>query len=90
MRKPGASKRDDLRAEYRLADLEGGIRGRCFRRVARGSNIVVLDPDVAKSFPDSRAVNQALRLLVDVAARTPGATQRRKVHERAARNTAAS
>ena len=59
-----------IRDEY---DFSGGERGKYARRYAAGSNVVVLDPDVAKSFPDSKAVNDALRQLASVAARLPTA-----------------
>jgi hypothetical protein len=61
MKKVG--KRDpELLPEY---DFSRGRRGRYARRYARGANIVVLDPDVAECFSDSRSVNQALRSLMD-------------------------
>lgn len=47
-----------MRAEY---DFRGGVRGKYARRFAQGTNVVVLDPDVAAAFPDSAAVNRALR-----------------------------
>jgi hypothetical protein len=49
---------DDLRPEY---DFRGGVRGKYAKRYHEGSNVVVLDPDVAAKFKDSREVNQALR-----------------------------
>ena len=49
---------DDLRPEY---DFSGGIRGKYAARFARGTNIVVLAPDVADVFKTSKAVNAALR-----------------------------
>jgi hypothetical protein len=50
-------------------DFSGGIRGKYSKRFAAGSNVVVLSPDVAQSFPDSQSVNEALRLLMKIAAR---------------------
>ena len=50
----------DMRAEY---DFSGGVRGKYAARYAEGSNVVVLDPDVAKEFKTSEAVNKALREL---------------------------
>jgi hypothetical protein len=44
-----------------------GIRGKYAKRYAEGSNIVVIDPDVAEVFPDSESVNEALRMLIKVA-----------------------
>lgn len=49
---------DDLRPEY---DFRGGVRGKYAKRFRDGSDVVVLDPDVASQFKDSREVNQALR-----------------------------
>ena len=49
---------DDLRPEY---DFRGGVRGKYAKRYRDGSNVVVLDPDVASQFKDSQEVNQALR-----------------------------
>lgn len=49
---------DTMREEY---DFSGGERGKYARRYAEGSNVVVLDPDVAKHFKTSEAVNKALR-----------------------------
>jgi hypothetical protein len=56
----------DMRAEY---DFRGGVRGKYAARYAKGSNVVVLEPDVAELFPDSRTVNEALRALVAIASR---------------------
>ena len=55
-----------MRAEY---DFSKGVRGKYARRFAQGTNIVVLDPDVAEVFPDSTSVNDALRALLAVATR---------------------
>jgi hypothetical protein len=52
---------DNLRPEY---DFSGGVRGKYAKRFAEGSNVVVLEPDVAERFPNSEAVNQALRKLI--------------------------
>lgn len=58
-----ASEKDEMRAEY---DFRGGLRGKYAKRYHQGSNIVVLEPDVAEWFPNSEAVNQALRTLVSI------------------------
>lgn len=47
-------------------DFSEGVRGKYAERFARGSNVVVLDPDVAKVFSDSESVNQALRALAEI------------------------
>ena len=50
-------------------DFSKGERGKYAKRYAEGTNIVVLSPDVAEFFPDSQSVNQALRLLIEIASR---------------------
>ncbi len=58
------SNSDDPLPEY---DFTNAVRGKYYERYQQGSNVVLLDPDVAVVFRDSRAVNDALRLLVSVA-----------------------
>lgn len=53
----------ELRAEY---DFSRGVRGKYTRRYAQGTNVVVLEPDVAKVFPSAEAVNRSLRALADI------------------------
>jgi hypothetical protein len=55
---------DDLRSEY---DFSGGVRGKHHAAYQTGTNVVLLDADVAKAFPDSSSVNRALRLLLEIA-----------------------
>lgn len=47
-------------------DFSRGVVGKYARQYAEGTNIVLLDPDVAKVFPDSEAVNQALRAIAQI------------------------
>jgi hypothetical protein len=61
---------DDLREEYDETLLKNGVRGKYVQRLAAGSNIVRLAPDVAAAFPTEEAVNEVLRLLLKVAKRT--------------------
>jgi hypothetical protein len=66
MRKASAkSAKDDLRAEYDLTKLRGGIRGKYYQRARGGSNLVLVEPELAKVFPDADSVNRALRVLRD-------------------------
>ena len=51
---------DELLPEY---DLTGGVRGKYVERYRQGTNVVLLDPDVAEKFPTSESVNEALRRL---------------------------
>jgi hypothetical protein len=60
---------DELRPEYDFNDIKGGIRGKYVERYREGTNLVLLDPDVAEAFPTSEAVNDALRLLMQIAQR---------------------
>ena len=60
---------DDLLPEYDFSKMQGGIRGKYVDRYQAGINIVLLDPDVAQAFPTSEAVNEALRLLMQIAQR---------------------
>ena len=77
MRKELAKRRgNELRPEYDLSRLKGGVRGKYHRQAAAGTNLVLLDPDLACTFPDSTSVNRALRLLQDVATRTSGPTRK--------------
>jgi hypothetical protein len=65
MKQVGKAKGDpDMLAEY---DFSQGVRGKYAQRYAQGTNVVVLSPDVAEFFPDSEAVNAALRTLIDIA-----------------------
>jgi len=58
---------DDLRPEYDLRQLlKGGVRGKYAKRYHAGTNLVLLDPDVRKAFRSERAVNKALRLVIEL------------------------
>lgn len=67
---------DELRPQYRREDLGKGVRGKYFESYQKGSNLVLLDPDVAKVFPTEAAVNKALKSLIDVAQKSTGLTTR--------------
>ncbi len=65
---------DELRPEYDLAQLlKGSVRGKYAERYRAGTNLVLLAPDVARAFPDEEAVNQALRLVMQLAKLPTGA-----------------
>jgi hypothetical protein len=58
---------DELRPEYDLRQLlKGAVRGKYAQRFRTGTNLVLLEPDVAKGFPNGRAVNEALRLVLQL------------------------
>jgi hypothetical protein len=58
---------DELREEYDLSQLKGGVRGKYYKRATAGTNLVLIDPELAALFPDSESVNLSLRLLADTA-----------------------
>jgi len=67
---------DELRPEYRREDLGTGVRGKYFEEYRKGTNLVLLSPDVARVFPTDEAVNEALRALIDLAEKSTGRTRR--------------
>jgi hypothetical protein len=65
MKKASAKKnKNDLRPEYDLSQPKGGVRGKYYREATAGTNLVLIEPDLANVFPDTESVNRALRLLV--------------------------
>lgn len=67
MKKRTNEKVDELRPEYNLRNLlKGGTVGKYAKRYQAGANLVLLDPDVRKAFRDERAVNDALRLVIEL------------------------
>ena len=67
MKKARSKKGDELRAEYDLRRLlKEGVRGKYAKRYQAGTNLVLLDPEVRKAFRDERAVNDALRLVIEL------------------------
>jgi hypothetical protein len=64
MKKVRRNPADELRREYKRTDFGTLVRGKYSRRLAEASNVVVLEPEVAKAFPNDRAVNNALRRLM--------------------------
>jgi hypothetical protein len=75
---------DDMKADYEL-DYATAIRGKYYRKLLKeGANVVLLEPDVAKAFHSSAAVNQALRSLLEVFETTRRLTMKRKRRARVA------
>jgi len=70
MKKAKQTHRDELRVEYRRSDFpKGFVRGKYAGRLRESSNIVVLEPEVARAFPNQEAVNSALLSLIRIAER---------------------
>jgi hypothetical protein len=63
MKKRNEKNNSEMRAEY---DFSAGVRGKYARRYAQGTNVVVLEPDVARAFPNAEAVNSSLRALAQI------------------------
>jgi len=59
--------KSELRGEYDFSKLKNGVRGKYVARYRKGTNLVLLSPDVAEYFPDEQSVNTALRNLIHVA-----------------------
>lgn len=67
MKKRKNESNDDLRPEYELGRLlKGAVRGKYAKRYHAGTNLVLLDPDVRRVFRDESAVNDALRLVIQL------------------------
>ena len=63
--KKQSERKDDLRSEYDMKSLlKGGVRGKYAARYRAGTNLVLLEPEVAKAFPNDKAVNDALKLVM--------------------------
>jgi hypothetical protein len=58
------NEQDTMREEY---DFSGGVRGKHYKAYRQGTNLVLLEPDVAKIFKDAATVNAALRMLAKIA-----------------------
>ena len=52
---------DDMRPEYEFASMKGGVRGKYARRAREGTNIVLIEPEIADAFPTEESVNEALK-----------------------------
>ena len=67
MKKRKSKTNDELRPEYDLRQLlQGAVRGKYAKRYHAGTNLVLLDPEVRRAFPNERAVNDALRLVIQL------------------------
>ncbi len=87
--KPKNTKVSDIRAEYNF-DYSKAVRGKYYRRILKeGANVVVLEPDIARAFPSSDAVNDALRVVLE-ASRAVGKLTPRSTRVRGARTRALS
>jgi hypothetical protein len=82
--KPDERDEDDIPE----TDFSGGIRGKYYKRAMAGTNLVLIEPDLAEVFPDSDSVNRALHLLVDAASFATRRRQRRSASNKKIKRTA--
>ncbi|MXS84051.1 hypothetical protein [Nitrosomonas oligotropha] len=68
--------KEDMRKSYKRSDFATLERGKFFAEVAKGTSVVLLEPDVAKAFPTSKAVNEALTELLALTEKTARITRR--------------
>ncbi len=66
MKKANRKTINDMRSEYDFATMKGGVRGKYAKRYRAGTNLILLDPELAKAFPTEAAVNGALRALLKI------------------------
>ena len=70
------AKKEEMRKEYRREDLGVGVRGKYYGEYNKGTNLILLSPDVATAFPDDASVNTALRSLMKLAQHSVSLTKR--------------
>lgn len=70
------ARKEEIRKEYRRENLGKGVRGKYFDEYKKGTNLVLLSPDVAAAFPDDASVNDALRSLLKIARQSAGVAKR--------------
>lgn len=81
-RKPLKVSEPEMRPEY---DFSGAVRGKYYKQYLEGSNVVVLEPDVAKRFRNSASVNKVLRTFLKAPKRGPTTGSTATARKRAAR-----
>jgi hypothetical protein len=77
--KKNSQNNGDMKTEYDFAAMKNGTRGKYYERYRKGTNVVLLEPDLAKAFPTENAVNEALRGILSTTRavrRTGGLTDR--------------
>ncbi len=78
---------EEMRKEYKRSDFSKLERGKFYKLAVSGTHVVLLEPSVAKAFPTSEAVNEALSGLLTLAKRTAGLTRRSSGRTKAARRS---
>jgi hypothetical protein len=88
MKKANLPPKDELRPEYKRSDFGKMVRGKYAKKIAASTNVVLLDPEVSRAFPNDHAVNAALHSLINIAKATVRTT--RRVKGRAAKDASRS
>jgi hypothetical protein len=78
MKKAKSELNDWSRPEYKRSDFGELVRGKYANRIRKSTNVIVLDPQVAKVFPNDKAVNDALRQLIDATPSSARSSSKRK------------
>ncbi len=78
-----AKRSDDLRPEYDVSQLGPMVRGKYYRQAIAATNFILIEPELARVFPDSESVNRALRLLVKTAEASAAPRRHRAPKKRA-------
>ena len=84
MKRDNRKSANDMRPEYDFASMKGGVRGKYVTQYRAGTNLVLLDPDLAEAFPTDAAVNDALRAVLKM---TEAVRLRNKTSQPAAHKT---
>ena len=79
-----------MRPEYDLSRLKGGVRGKYYKQAIAGTNLVLIDPDLAQAFPGEESVNRALRFLVSAARAATSRSRKGGPRKKLSKRTAAS
>lgn len=90
MRKDTRKTADDLRPEYDFGSMKGGVRGKYAKQYRGGTNLVLLDPELAEAFPDDAAVNDALRAVLKISQTVPRRDNGSRQASRKPRRTSAT
>ena len=78
MKKAKSQKSDGLRSEYKRSDFGAMVRGKYAKNIAATTNVVLLEPEIAKAFPNDKIVNDTLRSLLQLATAAFRATPSKK------------
>jgi hypothetical protein len=85
MKRVSKKNNDELRPQYDLSKMKGGVRGKYYKQATAGTNLVLIEPELNRVFPNTESVNRALRVLADAAASATGKANTGKSDKKRAR-----